>query len=53
MQMNDKLIEYLKQKENPYKIKVENMNVTFEYSRNGKTIKDCIINILKQKGKVG
>ena len=53
MQMQNKLIEYLKQTENPYKIKVENMSVTFEYSENSKAIYECMINILKQKSKVG
>ena len=51
--MQDKVIEYLKQTENPYQIKIEEMNVTFEYSENGKTIKDCMINILNQKYKEG
>ena len=51
--MQDKLIEYLKQTKNPYQIKAGNINVTFKYAKNGKEIKDCVMNILNQKYKIG
>ena len=51
--MKDKLTEYLKQTKNPYQIKVGDMNITFEYSENSKTIKDCMMNILNQKNRIG
>ena len=47
--MQEKLIEYLKKRENSYQIKVGNMVVNIEYSKNYKTFNECILNILKQK----
>lgn len=47
--MQEKLVEYLKKKENPYQIKVGNMLVNIEYSKNYKKFNECILNILKQK----
>ena len=37
--------------EKPYKLKVGDTKVFFEYSNNNKTFKECILNILKQKVK--
>ena len=47
--MQEKLIEYLKKRENPYQIKVGNMVVNIEYCKNYKRFNECILNILKQK----
>ena len=49
MRKNDKILEYLSGKENPYQLKVENMIVTMEYSNSNKTFNECISNIIKQK----
>ena len=37
--------------EKPYKLKVGDTKVFFEYSNNNKTFKECILNILKKKVK--
>ena len=47
--MQEKLIEYLKKRENPYQIKVGNMVVNIEYSKNYKKFNECILYILKQQ----
>ena len=36
-------------KETPYQLKVGSLKVIFEYSNNTKTIKECMLNILKAK----
>ena len=51
--MPKKIIEYLKKTENPYQIKVGNMVVNLEYSKNSKKFNECILNILKQKSILG
>ena len=43
--MPKKIIEYLKKTENPYQIKVGNMVVNLEYSKNSKKFNECILNI--------
>ena len=40
-------------KENLYQLKVGNTKVFFEYSNNNKTFKECMINILNKKNKMG
>lgn len=47
--MQEKIIGYLKKTENPYQIKVGNMVVNIEYSKNSKKFNECMLNILKQK----
>ncbi len=47
--MQEKLIKYLKNTENPYQVKVEDMIVNIEYSENNKKISECMVNIIKQK----
>lgn len=42
-------MEYLRKTENLYQIKVGNMVVNIEYSKNYKKFNECILNILKQK----
>ena len=49
----DKLIKFLNETESPYILKVEDMVVEFEYSDVKKTFNECMINILKQKKKMG
>ena len=46
---NEKLKKYLSKIQNPYKIKVENIVVTMEYTKNNKNFNECMVNILKQK----
>lgn len=47
--MQKKVMEYLRKTENLYQIKVGNMVVNIEYSKNYKKFNECILNILKQK----
>jgi len=49
----DKIIKFLNETENPYILKVGDMVVEFEYSDVKKTFNECMINILKQKKKMG
>lgn len=51
--MNKKIIKYLQKIENPYIVKVGEMKAELSYSENGKNFKDCMLNILKQKKKMG
>lgn len=50
--MQKKIIEYIKETENPYKLKIDNMIVELEYSENHKKFNECMLNILKQKIKM-
>lgn len=36
-----------------YQLQVENMTVEFRYSENDKKIDECMINVLRQKSKMG
>ena len=45
--------ECLVNNKNLYQLQVGNMTVEFKYSENDKKINDCMINILKQKSKLG
>ena len=36
-----------------YQLQVGNMTIEFKYSENDKKINECMINILKQKSKLG
>ena len=47
--MQKEVIEYLKEKRKPYRLKVENMIVELEYSKDDKKINECMINVLRQK----
>ena len=49
----DKIIKFLNETENPYILKVGDMVVKFEYSDVKKTFNECMINILRQKKKMG
>lgn len=40
-------------KNNQYQMKVRNMTVEFKYSENNKKINECMINVLRQKNKMG
>lgn len=51
--MQKKIIEYPKKTENPYQINTENMVINIEYSKNSKKFGECMLNILKQKSKLG
>ena len=49
MKEKSKVIEYLLNTENPYTLKMDNMNIEMTYSENSKTFNECILNILKIK----
>lgn len=49
MKEENKVIQYMLNTENPYKIKVEDTIVEMEYSDNNKTFNECMLNILKEK----
>jgi len=51
--MQKEVIGYLKETENLYRLKVGNISVEVIYSENNKKIDECILNILKQKSKLG
>lgn len=51
MKDKNKIIDYLSKTQNPYKLKVDNMNIEIEYSENNKRLNECMQNILKQKVK--
>jgi len=53
LKKQDKIIKFLNETENPYILKVEDMVVEIEYSDVKKTFNECIVNILKQKKKMG
>lgn len=50
---NEKLKNYLSKVQNPYQINVENIVVTMEYTKTNKKFNECMVNILKQKLKMG
>lgn len=47
--MQKEINEYLKKTEKPYQLKVGDMVVMLEYSKNNKKFSECIQNILKQR----
>ena len=49
----NKIIQYLLNTKNPYQIKVGEMTVEMVYSDTNKTFNKCMLNILKQKYKMG
>lgn len=51
--MKKETIEYLRTTENPYKMKVGDIVVNIEYAETHKKFNECILNILKQKSKMG
>ena len=53
MKGQNKITQYLLNTKNPYQIKVEDTVVEMEYSDTNKTFNKCILNILKQKYKMG
>lgn len=52
LKKQNKLSEYLLNRNNPYTIKVGDIVVEMEYSNNNKTLSECMINIIKQKYKM-
>lgn len=51
MKEKSKVIDYLLNTENPYTIKIDNMDIEIIYSKSNKTFEECMLNILK--GKIG
>lgn len=39
----------MNKKESSYQLKIGNMTVELKYSKNNKTLNECILNILKKK----
>jgi hypothetical protein len=53
MEESEKIVKYLELMKNPYQINVEDIIVTMEYTKTNKTFNQCMLNILKQKSKMG
>jgi hypothetical protein len=53
MVKSEKIEKYLETSQNPHQINVEDIIVTMEYTKTNKTFNQCMLNILKQKGKMG
>ena len=49
----EKVKSYLTKEENPYVLKIDDMLVTIEYTESNKSFNECMLNILKQKSKMG
>lgn len=49
MEKTNKIINYILNTKEPYTIKIDNMNIEMQYSKNNKTFNECMVNILKQK----
>lgn len=49
LKKQEKIMKYLLNKENPYKLKVEGMIVEITYSKNNKKFEECMLNIIRQK----
>lgn len=49
--MQKEVMGYLKEEENPYRLKIGDMVVELKYSENNKEINECMKNILRQKNK--
>lgn len=47
--MFDKISDYLHRTEDGYNLNTSPILVEFEYSKNGKSFEECMLNILKQK----
>ena len=53
MKEKSKVIDYLINTKDPYAIKMDNINIKMTYSENNKSFNECMLNILKQKYKMG
>ena len=53
MKNQEKIMKYINNTEDPYILKIGEMVVKIEYSDNKKTFNECMVNILKQKKKMG
>lgn len=51
MNRKTEIIKHLSNKEKVYELKIGNVVVQMDYSKNGKRIDECMLNILKQKNK--
>lgn len=49
----EKVKDYLTKEKNPYVLKIDDMLVTIEYTESNKSFNECMLNILKQKSKLG
>lgn len=49
MKEKSKIIDYILNTENPYILKMDNMNIEMIYSKSNKTFGECMLNILKEK----
>ena len=53
LKKQEKIMKYINNIETPYILKIGDMVVEIEYSDNKKTFNECMVNILKQKKKMG
>lgn len=53
LKKQEKIMKYINNTETPYILKIGDMVVEIEYSDNKKTFNECMVNILKQKKKMG
>lgn len=49
--MNKSIIEYLQKTKNPYSIEIGDVKAELSYSKNNKSFKECILNIVREKRK--
>lgn len=47
--MRKEIIEYLKNTENPYTLKFEDIIIEFRYSSNSRSFNECMKNVFKYK----
>ncbi len=53
MNKETKLLKYLSNEGKTYQLNVGDLNVEISYSKNNKTLDECMLDILKQKIKAG
>ena len=53
LKIESKILNKLSKKGESYQFKVGDMNVEMVYSKNQKSVNECMLNILKQKVKEG
>ncbi len=53
LKIKTKILKQLSNNRRTYELRVGNVNIEMDYSKNGKGIDECMLNILKQKIKKG
>ncbi len=49
MEKNHRVKSYLLNTKEPYILEIDNVKVEITYSKANKSLKDCMVNVLKQK----